>query len=310
MWYIPVFLILGIILSKSADAVVKSVSYLSRSLRVKSFLFAFLILGLATSIPEMFVAGQSIIDGVPQLSVGNLLGGSILLISLVMGGSAIFLSRVILDHGMTKGDIGMSAIVVAAPAIALWDGTLTRIEGLFLIIVYLLHVVLLDKEQHVTNLVERHAKHVKHAWHAMFLGLIGLAGMGISARILVSMAETLVRSLGVSPFIIGLFLVTIGTNLPEITLAIEAIITKKRDIAFGDILGSAVVNTPLLGVVCIITPFSVADPLRLRVTLILLLFTAFYFFWVATSKRDITRREGIGLLILYALFVLVEMTKV
>lgn len=309
-WYIPVFFILGFILVKSADAVVKAVSYLSRSLRIESFLFAFFLLGFATTIPEMFVAGQSILDGIPQLSTGNLLGGSILLLSLVMGGSAIFLGRVVLNHGMTVRGIGMSAIVVAAPAIALWDGALTRTEGVFLIIVYLLHVVMLNKEQHMTQKIEIYATHVKHAGHAVFLGIAGLAGIGISSRILVFMAETIVHRLGISPFILGLFLVTVGTNLPELALAFEAVIKKKRDIAFGDILGSAVINTPLLGLVCIIAPFSVADLLRLRVTLVLLFFTAVFFFWAATSKRDISRREGIGLLILYILFVLIEMTRV
>jgi len=301
-------LVLGIILAVSANWVVKATAYFSKQLRVQSFLFGFLILGFATTIPEMFVAFQAVKDGVPQLSVGNLLGGSILLLSFVMGGSAIFLKRIILDHGMTKRDIGLSTLVVAMPALALWDGQLTRLEGVILLASYLVHVFFINREQHITDSVEHHAKSIKHPLHAIFLGIGGLIGLAFSSRYIVSIAEGLARQWNISPFVIGLMLVTFGTNLPEITLAVEAILKKKRDIAFGDVLGSAVINTPILGIICIISPFSVPDYLRMRVTLALLFIVSLFFFIAALSKRDITRKEGLVLLASYVLFVVFELS--
>jgi cation:H+ antiporter len=301
---------LGIILAVSANAVVRATAYFSIQLRIKSFLLGFLILGFATTIPEMFVAYQAVADGVPQLSVGNLLGGSILLLSFIMGGSALFLKRIILDHGMTTRDIGLSTIVVAMPAIALWDGRLTRLEGFILLASYVIHIFFINREQHFVANVERHAKSIKHPLHAIVFGLGGLIGLAFSSRFIVTISEGLARQFNITPFIIGLFLVTFGTNLPELTLAVEAIIKKKRDIAFGDVLGSAVINTPILGIICIIAPFSVPDHLRMRATLILLAGTSLFFWWAASSKRDITRREGIVLLIIYILFVAFEMMRI
>jgi len=301
---------LGIILAISANAVVKSTAYISQRLRIRSFPLGFLILGFATTIPEMMVSYQSVIDRVPQLAIGNLLGGSILLLSLVMGGSALILKRVILDHGMTRRDIGLSTLVVALPAIALWDGALSRFEGLFLVCVYFLHIVFINHEQNFVSSVEQNAKNVKRPIHAAFIGIGGLIGLAFSSRYIVFISENLATSFGISPFVVGLFLVTFGTNLPEITLAAQAVIHKKRDIAFGDVLGSAVMNTPILGMIGLIAPFSVSDHLKIRATLILLIGTTLFFWWAASSKRDITRKEGIVLLMVYIVFVLFEFMNV
>ena len=308
--YVLAFIVLGFILTRCANWVVKAVSYFSHTLHVKSFLFSFVLLGFATTIPEIFVAYQSVADGVPQLSVGNLLGGSILLLSLVMGVSAIFLKRIILDHGMSTFDIGMSSFVVAAPAIVIWDGKLTRVEGLMLIGMYLVHLLLINKEQHILSTVEQHAKHVKHAGHAILLGIGGIIGMAIASRYLVTTGEAAATILGIPTFVIGLFLITFGTNLPELTLAIEAIIKKNRDVAFGDILGSSVINTPILGVMCLVSPFAMPNFEGVRMTLLLLALVSVFFFWAASTKKDITRREGIVLFTVYIAFVLFEMLRV
>ncbi len=308
--YILAFIVLGYILVRCADWVVKSVTYFSHSLHVKSFLFGFLLLGFATTIPEMFVAYQSVRDGVPQLSVGNLLGGSILLLSLVMGVSAIFLKRIILDHGMSTFDIGMSAFVIGAPAIVIWDGKLTRVEGLVLIGIYLVHLLLINKEQHILSTVEQHAKHVKHVGHAILLGVGGIIGMAVASRYIVTIGEAAATILGIPTFVIGLFFITFGTNLPELTLAVEAIVKKKHDVAFGDILGSSVINTPILGVICLVSPFAMPDYERVRMTLLLLALVSVFFFWAASTKKDITRREGIVLFTMYIVFVLFEMLRV
>ncbi len=308
--YIIAFLLLSILLAKSADWVIKGVSYFAHSLKIRSFLLSFLLLGIITSIPEMFVAFQSVMDHVPQLSIGNLLGGVIFKLAFVMGISAILLRRIYLDHGMTKLDIGLSSLVMLAPAVVVWDGKLTRFEGIILIVIYLVHVLYINKEQHIVTTIEQHAKHVKHGGHAVLLGVGGLVGMAFASRYIVSISELSATLLNIPPFVIGLFLLSVGTNLPEFTLAVEAIMKKKEDVAFGDILGSSAINTLILGVVCTVSPFSVPDHERMRMTLIILALVAVYFFWAASSKKDITRREGIVLFVIYIAFILFEMLHI
>jgi len=310
LFYAIAFLFLGFVLAISADWVVKAAAFIAKKAHVRSFLLGFLLLGFATTIPEMLVAYQAIQDGAPQLSIGNLLGGSILLLSFVMGGSAIILKRIKLDHGLSTADIGMSSFVILAPVVALWDGKFTRIEGWILVGVYVAHLLFLNKEQQVAETVEHHTKHVLHIWHALGLLVGGLVGMAIASRYIVTIAELVAHAFSIPPFVVGLFLVTIGTNLPELTLAIGAIIKKQNDIAFGDILGSSVINTPLLGVIGIISPFAVSDHERIQVTLLLLALVAIFFFWAAVTKKDITRREGFVLFTVYIAFILFEILPI
>jgi cation:H+ antiporter len=309
-FYTIAFLVLSIALAKSADWMMKGISYFAHSLKIQSFLLSFLLLGIITSIPEMFVAFQSIADKVPQLSVGNLLGGAIFKLSFLMGISAILLGRIVLNHGMTLFDIGISAVVTLAPAVVVWDGKLTRLEGFILIGIYLIHIAYINKEQHVLSSIEHHAQHVKHGAHALLLCIGGLVGMAIASKYLVEIGSSSAMLLGIPPFVIGLFLITLGTNLPELTLATEAIMKKNQDIAFGDILGSSVISTLILGIVCVISPFSVPDHERMRMTLIILALVSVFFFWAASTKKDITRREGIVLFTVYIAFVLFEMLRV
>lgn len=304
------FFVLSFILAKSADWLMKGISYFAHSLKIKSFLLSFLLLGIITSIPEMFVAYQSVVDKVPQLSIGNLLGGVIFKLAFLMGISAILLHRIVLDHGMTRYDIGISAFVTFAPAVVVWDGKLTRLEGFILIGIYVLHVLYINKEQHVLSTIEHHAQHVKHGMHALLLSLGGLMGMGIASKYLVVIGVGSAKAFGIPPFVIGLFLITLGTNLPELSLATESIIKKKQTIAFGDILGSSVISTLILGIVCVVAPFSVPDHERMRLTLIILALVSVFFFWAASTKKDITRREGIILFTLYIAFILFEMLRV
>ncbi len=308
--YAIAFLFLGFVLAKSADWVLKATTFIAKKAHIRSFLLGFLLLGFATTIPEMLVAYQAIHDGVPQLSVGNLLGGSILLLSFVMGGSAIVLKRIKLDHGLSVFDIGMSSFVIFTPAVALWDGKLTQFEGWILVAVYGIHLLLINKKKQVVETVEHHTKHASHIWHALGLLVGGLVGMAIASRYIVTIAELVARAFSIPAFVIGLFLVTIGTNLPELALALEAIVKKQKDIAFGDILGSSVINTPLLGVIGIVSPFTIADHERMQVTLLLLILVSIFFFWGAITKKDITRREGFVLFTIYIAFVLFEMLPI
>jgi len=301
---IGILVVSGIVLSGAASVVVKHASSLAQKLGLSSFVIGFLLLGLVTSTPELFVAMQAARDGIPELAVGNLLGGSILLLSLVMGVVAILLGRVSLDHQLKTGELWAMTGVIAAPITVLWDGRLTRPEGLFLVVVYGLHAFLLDHE--------RQSKHTKRVHHGSMTGHLGvLAGavgvMFISSRFIVTSAEAVMGTLSIAPVVFGLFFLSLGTNMPELALAFESIRHRRREIAFGDFLGSSAANTLILGLLGLIAPFTGNQGGRLFGALLLLGSVALYFLWAISSGREISRKEGVGLLAFYLLFVVYEM---
>lgn len=303
-WQISILIISGIVLTGAAHVVVKQSSHLAQRLGFSSFTTGFLLLGIFTSMPELFVAIQAAKDGIPQLSVGNLLGGSILLLSFVMGMTAIFLGRVRLDHQLAWREILVMLAVIAAPIAVLWDERLTRGDGLFLVGVYAVHAFLLNRDGKKNH----RKKKIRVGELGGHIGMLaaGVGAMFLSSRFIVTSAEAIMGTLAIAPIVFGLFFLSLGTNLPELALAYESIRHRRREIAFGDFLGSSAANTLILGLLGLVVPFSGAGNGSLLGALLLLGSVTVYFLWAISSGRMITRREGIGLLVFYLLFVLYE----
>ncbi len=304
---VGILILFGILLAASAKIVVRAAVGIAHGAGLPTFLIGFLLLGMLTSTPELFITLQSVSLATPQLSVGTLLGGSILLLSFVIGACAVWLGKITLNHGMKMEELLFSGIVIAAPVAFLFDGGLSRTDGLLLVGVYLLQVVFVGRHERVAAVVKRHAKGVKHAWHDGLWLAVGIAGLFLSSRVVVATAEILIAQFHISQLVFGLFILSLGTNLPELTLAAAAVARRSRDIAFGDFLGSAMANTFILGLLGLFAPFSTIGGERLTMTLMLLVGVSLFFIWAVRSKQNITRREGWGLLVFYGLFVVYQL---
>lgn len=90
------------------------------------------------------------------------------------------------------------------------------------------------------------------------------------ARLFVDGAVGLAARLGVSPFVIGLTVVAVGTSLPELAVNVTAALKGTTALAAGNILGSNILNILLiLGVSALLRPLAVrASTLRLEMPLV------------------------------------------
>jgi len=88
----------------------------------------------------------------------------------------------------------------------------------------------------------------------LIAGLILLLG---GAEVMVRGAVTLARKLGISPMIIGLTVVALGTSAPELIVAVEAALEGAAGMAVGNVVGSNIANILLiLGVSGLIYPIA------------------------------------------------------
>lgn len=128
----------------------------------------------------------------------------------------------------------------------------------------------------------------------------------VSSRALVWGAVLIAQSLGVSDLIIGLTIVALGTSLPELASSIAAVRKGEHDIAFGNVLGSNLFNTlAVVGIAGAIKPMTVdAGVLQrdwsLMMGLTLMLFVMGFGLW--GRKGQITRANGVGLLVVYVAY--------
>jgi len=93
----------------------------------------------------------------------------------------------------------------------------------------------------------------------------GFAMLAWGADRFVDGASTMARALGVSPMIIGLTIVSLGTSSPEIVVAIMASAGGSPSLAIGNALGSNIANIALvLGLTALIVPVTVRSHLLKR----------------------------------------------
>ena len=91
------------------------------------------------------------------------------------------------------------------------------------------------------------------------LGLVILVGGG---ELLVRGASALATRWGLSPLVVGLTVVAIGTSAPEFAVTVQAVLRDQTDLAVGNVVGSNIVNVLLiLGIAALILPLAVKQQL-------------------------------------------------
>ncbi|HAQ48874.1 MAG TPA: calcium/sodium antiporter [Glaciecola sp.] len=94
----------------------------------------------------------------------------------------------------------------------------------------------------------------------VFIFLIGLAVLSWSADRFVYGASALAKNIGVSPMMIGLTIVAMGSSAPEIVVSVTASLSGSPDTAVGNAIGSNITNIALvLGITALIKPLQVSS---------------------------------------------------
>ena len=293
-----------------ASLIIKSVDKIARKLRISSFAISFFVLGLFTSVPETAVGINAVINHNPEVFVGTFLGGTVVIFLLIIPVLAILGKGVTINHDLDKKTLLGLLAVIAAPGLVVIDHKVTNPEGIFLVLSYMIIFFFIERKHGV---LEQHQIDVLSVKAYSFLDVAKVAlGMGIvfvSSQFIVSQTLIFARLFDVPAFYLSLIVLSIGTNLPELSLAVRAIMSGKKDIAFGDYLGSAAANTLLFGVFTLINDGEVFTFSSFLFTFLFMVSGLGLFYFFSRSKKDISRKEGLVLLAVYIAFLLYEISK-
>lgn len=287
--------------------IVSSIAKLSQKLHLPAFIISFVVLGILTSTPEIAVGLSAISSGTPSIFVGNLLGGIPVIFLFIIPLLAILGKGINLSHKLSQGSILLTLVACITPFLIVIDSKVTNNEGIFSILIYLVVVFLLYKN----NTVNKEDLNLFRIKSYSFIDILkvfgGTAIVLFSSNIIVSRTLYFSQIYNIAPFYISLIVLSIGTNLPELTIAIRSIISGRKDIAFGDYLGSSSANAFLFGVFTLMTSDSVLKVDNFLVMFIIVAFGLLLFFHFSRTKRSISPKEGFILLSIYLLFVIVEL---
>lgn len=300
-------LISSFILSKSADLLILAIVRLSRKFHISEFNMGFFILGFATTTPELFVGINSIISNHPQLALGNLIGASIILLTLIVGLQAIAVKEIRFINTFKSSDLWFTTLIIALPSFLLFDGSLTRFDGILVLGLFMVFFIFMNRRQtlleHVRQTLETPHNHILKN---ILLIIAGIAGLAVGAKIMVMSGLFIADVLKLPEELVGLLMLAIGTNLPELTVLFKVIKHQHKNLGLGDFLGSAVANTLVLGLLSVIQPTTLEAPYKVYFSFGILYMALIFFNAFFRADKKITRNEGIALVALYSFFVFSE----
>lgn len=283
--------------------IIKSTESLAKRLHQTSFLVSYFFLGLITSTTEISVAANSYITKNISISIGNLLGGTMVIIFFIIPALGI-LNNGIKFKARNTTVLNFSVLYLILPLLLIIDGVITRLEGLILFAFYLILIVQVYRRTKIA-VAERVVSFEKQHVILILKIIVSFLVIAISSYFLVTSARFISTELGISSLIFSMFALSIGTNIPELTVAARSVLNKKDDVALGDYLGSSVVNVATLAVLMI---FSGAYTFKVSVLPVSLfgLFGLTYFMYAVRTNRTLTRFESLGLICVYIVFIVTE----
>lgn len=304
---IVIYVLAFFVIWLGAGLIVSSVEDLSHKLNISSFAASFFLLGILTSIPEGSVGINSIIDKDPEIFVGNLLGASLVLFVLAIPILAILGNGVMLSHQLDGRKLPFALLVVAAPSFFILDKTVTLSEGIFLVVLYFVLFYMIEKKKGLMeHIVDRVIDGKTHLAEDLIKIIGGALTVFLASNLIVDKTILFSNVFNISPFLISLLILSVGTNLPELSLTIRSVSMGKKEVALGDYVGSAAANTLFFGLLIIFNQREIVLANHFLQTFIFTVLGLVLFFYFTRSKNDISRKEGIILLVVYLAFIFFE----
>lgn len=304
------FLLAGVILAWIGGLLFVDGSVgLARWARWPTAVIGVTVAAFGTSSPELMVAVHAALDGVPQISLGDVLGSNVVNIGLI-------LAPVLALSGMTAEDDGVRrdwAWALAVPfimAAVLADGWFSRVDAAVLMALFFLWLGL------VVRHARRHAARQPAADAAdatagpstgktLLRVVAGLGLLILAAQFVVHGGQGVALALGWSPFVVGAVVVAVATGTPELATTIAATLRGHHDVGLGNILGSNVFNALFIAALAaLIHPY----PVKLPELLPSLAFGIVTTLLILPGRGGVLgRRRGFILLGLYAAYVVMTL---
>lgn len=255
-----------VILLFGGKILVDGATSIAIKLGMSTGLIGLTVVALGTSMPELIVSINAALKGNSEIAIGNVLGSNLSNIGLVLGVTGLFYP-ILIRQSHVRFDFLLTVLAAILFYGFSFNGSITFWEGIILFSLFLGFNAYLFRKlgSGIGDTLEDAETEVEQAKNftwivatGLFFG--GILGLYIGSELLVVNAVKISRELGVSERIIGITIVAIGTSLPELVTSIVAALSKRTDLALGNILGSNILNIlAVIGITAIIKPISVSQ---------------------------------------------------
>lgn len=288
-------------LIKGADLFVDGASIIAKRLHIPSLIIGLTLVSIGTSLPEFSVSLTSAIQGLNDMSFGNIVGSNIFNTFVVIGVSAI-ITPLVISKDMYKYDlpilIGIYFLLIIFCFI-ISPYTLSLIESIIIFSLFFIYTIfLIFRSKKEIAKEEINQSTLSPLWKNILFVVLGLAGIILGGNLVVDNASTIAKELGMSETLVGLTIVAVGTSLPELVTSIVAAKKGENDIAVGNAVGSSIFNVILILGFCS-TIRSINVNISSLVDVIIMLISALLLFAFALKGKKVNKVQGLILVIIY-----------
>lgn len=235
-----------LLLIKGADWLVNGASTIANKKQVSDLVIGLTIVAFGTSAPELVVNIAASVENHQDIVFGNIIGSNNFNLFFILGIAGLITPLAAQSSTLFK-EIPVSLfaalmVLFLANSFIFQEEMLSRIDGLLLLVLFLVFLGYIYSQLKKEPLVEN-VKEVKLPnWKIWGLIIIGLLALIAGGKLVVNSAVFMATFFGVSEKLIGLTIIAAGTSLPELATSVVAALKKNSDIAIGNVVGSNIFN--------------------------------------------------------------------
>ena len=290
----------AVLLYYGAEFLITGSKSIAEKYNIPPIIVGITLVAFGTSLPELIVSIDAILQNESGIVVGNVVGSNIANIGLVLGITAM-MTPIYFSYKKIRFELYFLLFITLLPLFFIFLGNLVFWQGMiFLLLLGGYCWKLCTKDTIIDDDPEILAEQrISAISLKIFLGIVGL---WLGAQTFVLGAIDIAIALGVSSLIIGMSIVALGTSLPELAASISAAKHNQTGFVIGNIIGSNIMNiVAVLGFTLLIHPISVefADVTTPGIFMMILTMGLFI---LLKYKGGVTKLFAVIFILIYVLF--------
>ena len=305
-----IFLILGLLgLVIGSHLIIKGGLNIAEHYKISQFFIGLTIFAIGSDLPELFIDITGAIKKLngfdtSELIIGETIGTCLGQIALTLGIVGLFSTLTLKKRELQRDGLLMVGSVALLFFLG-FDGEISKNDGIILILTFLIYFISLFREEKIYEKIQITSK--IHLTWAIFSIIGGFAILIYSSSIVVDNALILATIWGVSQSIIGIFIVGLGTSLPEMVISLSALRKRAFRLSVGNLIGSNIFDILFtLGISSAISGFIV-DQKFLKFDIPFLFATSIIVLIFFGKRKKIDKKEAIALISIYITYVLIKL---
>ncbi|MBW6487591.1 calcium/sodium antiporter [Sulfurimonas sp.] len=244
-----------------AGFVIKESERIALHFNISHFVIGATLVAFGTSMPEMAASMMASYAGKSDIAVANVVGSNIFNIVLILGIVLLVSKSMHPKRNLFERDGAWVIVPVIIFMIMIQDGIISRSDGLLYLLIMVSYLIFLftGSKDDLEGGIDEDLIKEKFNWTKtiMLLAVGFLLTIG-GANFVVESGTNIARIFGVSEWIIGLFLIALGTSLPELVVSLVAIKNGNAEMSIGNVIGSNIANLSMvLGAASLINPLTI-----------------------------------------------------